>query len=214
VKALVLIALLAAPALAQEPPPPPPCPCQACVVTCGDAEDDEPPSQAAREEVVIAAPAPPKRTPGRGIIELTAMPGYQHFLGSDWLGTNLSLGFGGEARNGFQAIARFGALVGGSSVGLPYQHFTLSAAFVIPTGTRFHLTLGHQFGFLVVDEPHSSDGSAWSPTMGGYVEPTIDLYRGTEKRLALVGRIAYDFIFVNRGDPNSVTLNLGIAYSF
>jgi len=213
VRALCLaVVLVATPVLAQEPPPPP-CPCQACAVTCADVEDDEPPSQAARETVEIAQP-PPRHLRGHAVGELGVLPGYMHLLGSDFLGTQLSLGVGGEGHSGFAALARFGGFFGATTFGVAFEHLTVAAAFVIPTGTRFHLELGHQFGVIIVQQPHTSDGSAYSPTMGGYAGAQVDVYHRDRSRVALVGRVAYDYVFVNRGPPSAITLNVGLTYSF
>jgi hypothetical protein len=183
-----------------------------------DPDDDEPPSQAAREVVVVEPPPPPPRprkSPGRTVIELGALPGYMRLLGSDFLGVQLSLGVGGEARTtGFVAQARFGAFLGATAFGLSFEHFTVGPAFVIPTGTRFRVTLGQQFGVVIVQEPRTFGGYAYSLTFGGYLEPSIDLFHRDGRRLALVARAAYDFVFVNSGSPNAATVNLGITYSF
>jgi hypothetical protein len=141
------------------------------------------------------------------------MPAYRRLLGSDWTGAQLSYGVGGEARNGFVAEARFGAFLGGTTYGVPFQHFTVAAVFVIPTGTRLHIALGHQFGVMVVEEPHTADGSAWTLSMGGFVEPSVDVWRHDTRRVHLDLHVGYDFVDAAK-DNNAVTLAAGLGYSF
>lgn len=187
-KSLALLLVLAAtPALAQETP-------------------------AQETEVVEPAPAVQKKS-GHLIGEVEVLPGYMRVLGSNWLGTQISGGLGGEGTSGFAAVARFSAFIGSTEGGVPFQHLTIAAVLTIPTGTPFRLMLGHQFGVMIVEEPHTTDGNAWAMTMGVFAEPTVDVWHHGNSRVHLNARIAYDFIEANK-DNNAVTVNLGLGYSF
>jgi hypothetical protein len=188
-----------------------------------DVDDEEPPSAAARETPTPAAePAPaivapaPRRRPGRVVGAIEVLPGYRRALGSDWLGSAAEASVGGEAKNGFAALLRVGVFAGATTYQVPFQHWTLSAVFLIPTGTRFHLGLGHTFGVVVLQLPHTIGGNAASPTMGGFVAPSIDLWSHAGHRVSLEARLSYDYLEVNHAgnDAHAVTTQLGVSYLF
>ncbi len=188
--------------------------------------DDEPPSQAVRDAATLVQPeappeppplvAPPRREPrGRPVIAVEVLPGYRRLLGSDWLGTSADLSIGGEAKNGFAVLMRLGIFAGATTFGVTFQHWTVAAAFVIPTGTRLRIELGHTFGLLVLELPHTDDHYAESPTMGAFLAPTIDLWRKQEQRVFLEARLSYDWVLADHAsDGNALTCQLGLGVAF
>jgi hypothetical protein len=178
--------------------------------------DDEPPPEAA-----LATPCEPpapvassRKRAGAPVVGFGILPGYRRLLGSDWIGTSAELSYGGEAPSGFSVQVRLGLFAGASTFRVPFQDWSVAVVFVIPTGTRLRIDLGQTFGLFVVEEPHTADGYAISPTLGAFVAPTIDLWTRETQRLYLEARLSYDWIPPQTGDGNALTAQLGLGIAF
>jgi hypothetical protein len=217
IRALVvgLVLAFAAPMWAQEAPVP--CVCRPAVACDCTDPDDDPPPDAAHDapSVVVAPPAPARKSNVRTIASVAILPGYRRLLDSDWLGTAAEVGIGARGRFGLEILLKLHAFFGATTFSVPFQHLGLSVVFVIPTGTRLHIGLGHSFGYLFVEEAHVYGGRAESLSMGGYLEPSVDLLQHGPGRLSLTGRLAYDFVDARGHDGGNMgTVSVGLTYTF
>lgn len=176
-----------------------------------------PPMYAPAPPVYAVAPAvqPRKRHRGDPVVAFGVVPGYRRYLGSDWIGTSLDFSFGGRAPNGFAVMMRLGLFTGASAFRVPFQHWTGGVVFVIPTGTRLSVELGQTIGLLVIEESRTSDGYALSPSLGGFLAPTVDLWHRGASRVYAELRLSCDWIPVEQdGDGTSLTAQLGLGVAF
>lgn len=185
--------------------------------------NDEPPCDAAPEAAVappVFVPAQPtvarvKRHRGDPVVGFGIVPGYRRYLGSDWIGTSLEFSFGGEAPNGFAVRTRLGLFTGASTFRVPFQHWSAAVVFDIPTDTRLRIELGQTFGLFVIEEPHTTDGYAASPSLGAFLAPTVDLWSQARSRVYLELRLSYDWIPTEgSGSGTSLTGQLGLGVTF
>jgi hypothetical protein len=158
-----------------------------------------------------------KRNPGHGYFNLLALGAYRHFFDEELGAANVDFEVGGETKDRtFSVGGRASILAGASKVGLPFEHFAFGAVAHAQITDRFQIGIGAQFGVLVLNRALRKTDDPWSPTIGGYLEPTFDLWKDAQHhRLFVVARMGYDYIAdTGRDSPNCITVQLGVGYRF
>jgi len=166
-------------------------------------------------EPVLVLPAKP-RAHARLWASLSASYAYRYGLERHLHGAALQLSLG--AHNGrFGAGAHFELHAGRTPGELPFLWFAWGPGFDVRASQRWHVGFGVTFGWLRIERATRPGQALDSPTMGLFVEPSVDLVtRKSGAGLFVSARVGLDFILLTDGtlSATSVTAQPTLGYRF